>query len=276
MLNSKEKTFVSPVTTTAQSENTQSWARALFECSPLKRRKLKMLVELAETDFSQKECLDLGSDNGVISMLLREMGGRWSSADLIPETVEAIKGLVGERVWQIDGVTTPFSNQQFDLVMVVDILEHIETDKEFATELARITKSGGTLVVNVPNPGRGPIRWLRYALGQTDEKHGHVRPGYTELELIALLGDQFKVERVVSYGRVFSELCDTLVTGALDILKGKRGKKGTVVTGHDLNKMKKSFKLFRLIAPILKLFVLLDELVPFMHGNMLILRAKRL
>ncbi len=276
MLKFKEKSIVSPDATSDQSKNTQSWARALFECSPLKRRKFKMLIELASTDFNNKECLDLGSDNGVISMLLRENGGRWSSADLIPETVEAIKGLVGERVFQIDGRSTPFIDRQFDLVMVVDILEHIDTDKEFALELARITKSSGTLVVNVPNPARGPIRWLRYALGQTDEKHGHVRAGYTQSELQELLGDNFKIEQVVSYGRVFSELCDTLVTGALDVLKGKRGKKGTVVTGQDLKKMKKSFKIFRLISPVLKLFVWLDELVPFLHGNMLIVRARRI
>ena len=55
-------------------------------------------------------------------------------------------------------------------------------------ELARVTRPGGRLVVNTPHLKRTLLRRLRHALGQTDEKHGHLRPGYTPERLRELLG----------------------------------------------------------------------------------------
>jgi SAM-dependent methyltransferase len=227
-------------------------------------------------DPQGRASLDVGSDNGVISLLLRELGGRWDSADLIPDTVAAIKALVGEHVSLVGEDLFPYQNEIFDQVLIVDFLEHITQDKACVRELSRILKPGGVLVVNVPNPKEGLLRRIRFALGQTDEAHGHVRPGYTLRQLEELLAPAFTIERSQSYARIFSELIDTAIVGGLDLLKGgKRGKKGKVVTASDLSKMQKSFRLYRAISPILRLFMFLDQLVPFLHGNMLIVRARK-
>ena len=255
------------------SDSEAPWALKLFNKSPLKQQKLAAISNYLG-DLSGKECLDIGSDNGVVSLLLRDLGGNWSSADLIPETVESIRSLVGERVFQIGEKDTPFEDAQFDLVVIVDYLEHIETDAEFVKDLYRILKPGGTLIANVPNPKNGILRAIKHAIGQTDEAHGHVRPGYSLDDLKNLFGDMFEIQESRSYVRLFSELVDTLITFALDILKGSRSKKGTVVTGNDMSKLKKSFKMFSLIYPFLKLAVLMDKLIPFLHGNMLIVKAK--
>lgn len=255
--------------------NRTTWALKLFHASPLKRRKLRKILAMIDSPEG-KRSLDIGSDNGVISMLLRQKGGEWASADLIPETVESIRGLVQTEVYQIDGRSMPFADRWFDQVIIVDFLEHIETDVACARELARILKPGGTLVVNVPNPGEGLIRRLRFALGQTDAAHGHLRPGYSLSALQQLLAPEFEIERSEPYSRFFSEFVDTVITGALDLLKGAhRGQKGNVVRGEDLKKLSKSFKLFRIISPFLSFFVWLDELFPFLHGNLLIIRARR-
>ena len=257
------------------SEQLIAIAQQLFSVSPLKQRKLAMLERMMD-DPNGKRSLDLGSDNGVISRLLRRKGGEWSSADLIPETVEAIRALVDERVFQVSEQGLPFAECQFDQVLVVDMLEHLHDDGRCVQELARILKPGGVLVVNVPNPREGLFRRLRFALGQTDQAHGHVRPGYTLPKLDELLRPYFSIESSQSYGRFFSELIDTIIVGALDLLKGgSRGKKGKVITSGDISKMQKSFALYRAISPILRFFMLLDGLIPFAHGNMLIVRAIR-
>ena len=248
-------------------------ALSLFRKSPLKQRKLKQVSRLLG-DVSNKCCLDIGSDNGVISMLLREKGGQWHSCDLIEETVAAIRSLVGENVTKTDGRTLAYPDNFFDVVVIVDLLEHIESDAEFVVDVKRVLKSGGMLIANVPNPKEGLWRKCKDLLGQTDAAHGHVRPGYSESELESLFGENFVIESTERYGRIFSDLFDTALTFALDVLKGGRGKKGTVVTGKDLKKMKKSFAIYGLLFPFISLFVMLDEVFSFLRANMLIARAR--
>jgi tRNA1(Val) A37 N6-methylase TrmN6 len=52
---------------------------ALFRRSVLKQRKLAEVAEMLGPT-GRLRCLDLGSDNGVVSLLLRERGGSWASA----------------------------------------------------------------------------------------------------------------------------------------------------------------------------------------------------
>lgn len=53
----------------------------------------------------------------------------------------------------------PFADREFDLVVVVDFLEHIPDDRGFAAELGRILKPGGRLIVNVPREPRWSLVW---------------------------------------------------------------------------------------------------------------------
>ena len=125
------------------------WPVLLFKKSTLKQKKYKEIANLlGKTDHLH--CMDIGSDNGVISYLLRKRGGTWKSADLEEEAIQSIRELVKNNVFQIDGRLTPFQENEFDRIIIVDFLEHIQTDKEFIGELFRITKPGGELIINVP------------------------------------------------------------------------------------------------------------------------------
>jgi SAM-dependent methyltransferase len=260
-----------------------SRALELFQRSPLKQKKWQMILTALHGDsgtmpsYEGKTCLDIGSDNGIISYLLRDrLGGTWYSTDLIPETVECIRRLVGERVMAMKSHVLPFPDGLFDVVVVVDMFEHLDDDAAFAAELKRVLKPGGVVVANVPNPVHGPVRMLKQMVGQTDAAHGHVRHGYAEGDIDRLLGSEFAKESEHCYSKAFSCLVDTAITGALDIIKGKRGSKGTVVSDDDLKKFQKSFKLFTLIAPVLGLCSRLDDKASFLPGHMRIAKYRRL
>ena len=219
------------------------WALALFDKSVLKQAKLRRILELLE-DPRDKSSLDVGADNGVISYLLRQRGGRWCSADLDPRAVASIRQLVGDEVYQLEGAATPFPDRSFDQVVVVDYLEHIPDDRAFARELERILKPGGAVILNVPHlqPG-SPLNRFRHLIGLTDAWHGHLRPGYTAEGLAELLGPRFVMERVVTYSRAGSELVDTALNGMYEVIRKRRGaapsSKGTVVTEADLRRHRK-------------------------------------
>jgi SAM-dependent methyltransferase len=68
----------------------------------------------------------------------------------------------------------PYDDNSFDCAMTTQVLEHIEDHEKAASELGRIVKPGGHLIVSVPHPPE-PFH--------TDT---HVREGYTEHDLCFL------------------------------------------------------------------------------------------
>jgi hypothetical protein len=160
-------------------------------------------------------------------------------------------------------------------VVVVDMLEHVPDDRAFAAELARVTRRGGKLVVNTPFRRDTRLRRLRHALGQTDERHGHLRPGYDAQELRALLSPAFTLQGWHSYSRFFSELVDTGIQWGVERLGKKPASKGLVVTGGDLARHRRLFRAYAFVYPLVWTISRLDALLPASSGYMLIASAVR-
>jgi SAM-dependent methyltransferase len=257
----------------AEPNTEVDWAMALFRRSPLKQQKVAAIASLLGPTAGCR-CLDLGSDNGVVSLLLRRRGGAWASGDLTEEATDSIRSLVGDDVHLVRGDRLPFADAAFDRVAVVDMLEHVDDDAAFVCELARIVRPGGLLVVNTPHLKATALRRLRFALGQTDEKHGHLRSGYTLAGLRGLLGDAFEIERHRTYSRFFSELVDAALNAAIERLGKRSSAKGLVVTGSDLARHRRMFRLWSLVYPPVWALTRLDALVPA-SGYMLVVSARR-
>ena len=71
-------------------------------------------------------------------------------------------------------LTLPFTDGAFDHVIASEILEHIPDDTDAMSEIARVTKPGGTITVTVPRAGQEVVCWAL-----SGEYHntpgGHVR-----------------------------------------------------------------------------------------------------
>lgn len=286
--------IVSPKAATVEPTEYQSTLLRLYEKSILKKAKFAAIRRYLPPTNNLR-CLDIGADNGVLSYLLRESGGDWTSADLDPAIVDGIKQMVGTQVELFDGGRTDHADQTFDVVVIIDFLEHIENDRAFIAELHRIMKSDACLIVNVPHFRKNSlIRRLRLATGLTDEKHGHLRPGYDLPSLKAVCGEHFEITDQHSYSKFFVEFYDVLISLLLDRMSagnqpqavgtGGNGvgdssadkSKGNVVSGDDLNKHRKKFKLFSLIYPFVWLLAQLDRLLFWTQGHSLIVKARKL
>ena len=253
---------------------------ALFEASVLKQAKWRAIATAIGNTIAH-DGLDLGSDTGAISTLLRARGGRWSSADLTSRTVTAIRRMVGERVFLVDGPDLPFTDGSFDLVVVVDMLEHVTDDRHLLREIARVLRPGGRAVVNVPHvPTHRPtfriLPHIRHALGLTDAWHGHLHAGYDAATLERLLPATLRLTSAHAYSKAFSHTLDTALNWAYRRRAGARASsdaKGMVVTGDDVGE--KGATLLRRLRGPMRAFVALDALLPVAAGYSLVVTLER-
>lgn len=247
----------------------------LFRASVLKQAKWREIAA-AVGPTAGLEALDLGSDNGVISWLLRERGGRWTSADLSDDTVAAIGEMVGERVVRLRSAELPFPNHAFDLVVVVDLLEHVEDDRLLLREIARCLRPGGRVVINTPHrKPRALLPHLRHRIGLSDAWHGHRREGYRASELARLLPPELALTGARTYSRTFSHLLDTALNWVFLQKTGGQAvstEKGMVVTGGS-HRGTSAVRSLRRVYPAMRGWAALDRLLPWSPGYMLLASA---
>ncbi len=100
--------------------------------------------------------LDAASGDGYVAQQMRGMGFAVTCADIhfdanfpIPDPVVAD---FNEKL--------PFGDEQFDGVVSVETIEHIENPWLFTRELARVTRPGGFVVISTPNTGNLQSRLL--------------------------------------------------------------------------------------------------------------------
>jgi hypothetical protein len=132
-------------------------------------------------------------------------------------------------------------------------------------------------VVNVPHlKPRSLLNRFRHAVGLTDARHGHVRPGYSVASLRDVLAPHFSVVRHATYGKFFSEGIDTAMTLAYEATgrdKEPPSRKGTVVTRSDAEARRGSFRLLRTVYPGLRAVAALDGLLFLQPGYKLVVEA---
>ncbi len=92
--------------------------------------------------------LDVPAGEGALAVRLQQMGYQVECCDLYPEIfklfdVEIRSGNMDTRL--------PYGDVDFDHVVCVEGLEHIENPSNAISEFARLLKPGGQLIVSVPN-----------------------------------------------------------------------------------------------------------------------------
>jgi len=66
---------------------------------------------------------------------------------------------------QLDGECLPFDDNRFDAGVSFEVLEHTPNPARLLSELARVVKPGGAVVVSTPNTLWEPVHWLAAKTG---------------------------------------------------------------------------------------------------------------
>ncbi len=108
-------------------------------------------------------------------------------------------------------------DQAFDLIVSVDVMEHIEDDRIVFRNFTQMLKDGGHVIVNTPSDRAGSDTKTHGEKGFVDE---HVRPGYGLAELEEKM-EEAGLETVrarYTYGRYGSKAWRVLVKWPMQML----------------------------------------------------------
>jgi SAM-dependent methyltransferase len=143
------------------------------------RERRRMIAGVLERTAlpAQARILDAGCGSGRNMELLARFGAP-TGVEPAQQSVEMARARgVGPVVQGSLDARLPFGSDSFDLVVCLDVLEHIADDRAALGELRRVTVASGRLLVTVP-----AHRWL---WGAHDDLSGHQRR-YTRASLLSV------------------------------------------------------------------------------------------
>jgi 2-polyprenyl-6-hydroxyphenyl methylase / 3-demethylubiquinone-9 3-methyltransferase len=101
-----------------------------------------------------KEILDIGCGGGILSVSLARLGGNVTGLDAAELSIDAAKhyaNSVNVDVRYIAGAVEQITNEQFDIVSALEIVEHVANFALFIEAACRLTKKGGLLFISTIN-----------------------------------------------------------------------------------------------------------------------------
>lgn len=264
------------------SKTEQPWQLQMFRRSLKKQQKLTSLLDILGNVENHQKCLLLscGDNNGALNWYFRAHGGQWVWGDLVGENLAEMSDFLGEPVQHTPENDLPFADDQFDCVVSIDCLEHLEDDQPFLQELRRIVHPKGQVIVTVPNGDpallANRIKWL---VGMTPEMYGHTRAGYTVAELRESLEKSgFETKNSGGYSRFFTEMMELIINFAyVFVLSRKKSKTepGQIAptSSGDMKTHGAAYKIYSLLYPFMSLISKLDALLPDRTNNAVVVSA---
>jgi SAM-dependent methyltransferase len=130
-----------------------------------------------------RKILDCGCATGNLLSYLRNRG--FKNLYGIDNAKNLIKDIKDINVFQMDVCNMNFNDEEFDLIISSDVIEHLEDDLRAIREMKRVLKKEGLLIIFVPA--------FKFLWSYHDEINGHKRR-YTQKEiLLKLQSEGFRI-----------------------------------------------------------------------------------
>lgn len=131
------------------------------------RRKITHnLIDTYVDKTKSLKILDVGCGTGELLVELSSLGESFG-IDNSPEAVKFSKEKGLKNILISEGTEIPFSDNYFDVVLCLDVLEHIQDDQKTIQEIFRVAKTGATVIIFVPT--------FKFLWGKSDDISHHIR-----------------------------------------------------------------------------------------------------
>lgn len=113
------------------------------------------VARLLAAESSCRRVLDIPCGEGAFLERLRHMGRKGHGADIVNRA-----GLPSECFTIADmNEALPFRDGEFDAVVCIDGIEHLERPFDFVRECRRVLRPGGVVIISTPNVSALRSRW---------------------------------------------------------------------------------------------------------------------
>jgi ubiquinone/menaquinone biosynthesis C-methylase UbiE len=135
-------------------------------------RYLEILNFLKKYDLKGKKVLEIGAGTLHLSEYLASKGASVTALDMSEELKQSHKGLpvtLRDSITCIeaDFLKHDFKSKNFDVIIAMEVLEHVEEEKLFLEKVKKLLKDKGIIIISVP---AHMSMWSKH-----DEAVGHLR-----------------------------------------------------------------------------------------------------
>lgn len=102
--------------------------------------------------FKNKKILDIGCGNGDHTEIFSKISHKTYGLDTVDIRFREYKNKF--KFIKYGGKKMPFKENSFDLIVCLDVIEHIKKDSTFIEEMYRILRKNGTILIATPNRNR--------------------------------------------------------------------------------------------------------------------------
>jgi 2-polyprenyl-3-methyl-5-hydroxy-6-metoxy-1,4-benzoquinol methylase len=113
----------------------------------------KIAQALLDFGLQKKACLDIGPGTGRWLTFMTKNGAEWKAAiDISAEVIERCNKLCNEtQKANIECEKFNFDDNTVDIIIAIEVLEHIRDPTMFISEIVRVSSDGALILMTIPN-----------------------------------------------------------------------------------------------------------------------------
>ena len=111
-------------------------------------------MDYAKTELKSQNCIEVGSATGIMTYYLAEYFTEVVGIDIDKPALNFAKKNYSRsnlKYYEMDALNMRFDDNSFDNIVCHHTYEHVENDITLMSEIYRILKPGGLLVMGAPN-----------------------------------------------------------------------------------------------------------------------------